>query len=224
MQKPLMLAALICSASHVWAVPINLVVNPSFESPAGAGLTTRYTTPGVPAGFSWTVGGGGVDLVETAWIAQDGVQSLDLNADVGHPAAPLTPPGSVSQTLLTTPGVTYLIQFWMAANPVHAFPADEGPAVKTMDVAFGSTTHSYSFDVTGHTVSDLGWQHAEFLATAGAGNTLLSFLSTSSGYAAMTIDNVSVTAVPENGPTAFSFALAVGGLAILHRRLKNRAA
>jgi len=192
------------------ATPFNLVANSSFESPPHAGVTVRYSTPGVPAGFSWTVGGAGVDLVETHWTAQDGLQSLDLNQDVGHPTSFLTPPGSVSQSLATVAGAPYLISFWMAANADNDFPSDTGPATKTMDVEFNSTVHSYSFDVTGHTLADPGWIQQQFIAIATGVNTNLSFVSTSSGYAGMIIDNVSVSVIPE--PSTHAMLLAGLGL------------
>ncbi len=171
----------------------NLVANPSFESPGHAGTTTRYTCTCAPPGFAWTVGGAGVDLVEGYWAAQDGAQSLDLNQDIQGPG---TPPGAVSQLITTTAGLPYLVEFWMAANPDHSRSPDDGAPVKTMDVSFGTTSHSYSFDVSGHMHGDPGWVYRSFVATADAPGTLLSFVSTSTGYAGIIIDNVSVTPAP----------------------------
>lgn len=176
----------------------NLVLNPGFENPGVGGDFIRYTpsTPEVPSGFAWTVSQG-VDLVRsTFWLPQEGSQSLDLNAYA-------TLPGSVSQTLLTSAGTLYRVSFWIAANPDHVDPEQEGPNLKTMGVTFGSVTHSYSFDVTGHTATSMGWLYQEFLASASDSSTLLSFLSTSDGYAGMTLDNVSVEAVVVPEPSTY---------------------
>ena len=196
------------------AVQANLVQNSSFESPSPAGSTIRYNTPGTPPGFFWTVGGAGVDLVGTYWTAEDGSQSLDLNQDIGHPTSTLTPPGSVSQDLATDPGTVYLVEFWIAGNPDTSAPDDTGPPIKTMDVFFGATMHSYSFDVTGHTLAELGWTHKQFLATATGSVTTLSFVSTSSGYAGMILDNVSVSASAVPEPSTLAIML-MGVLTLL---------
>jgi len=98
----------------------------------------------------------------------------------------------------------------MASNPDTSESPRDGPATKTMDVGFDSILHSYSFDVTGHTLADPGWIQQQLIVTATGANTILSFVSTSSGYAGMIIDNVSVTALPE--PSTFAMLLAGIGL------------
>jgi choice-of-anchor C domain-containing protein len=168
----------------------NLVVNPSFEATGPAGITTRFTCNCVPPGFVWTVGGAGVDLVQTYWAPQDGIQSLDLNQDTQGPA---TPPGSISQTIATTPGAVYRVSFWMAGNPDHTRAPDDGPAIKTMDVSFGPVTQSFAFDVTGKVHADPGWVPYQFDVVANSANSLLQFQSTMAGYAGPLVDNVSVT-------------------------------
>ncbi len=208
-------AVLMASTSATYA---NLVINPGFENPGvgGSGFY-RYTSPGVPAGFNWTVGGAGVDVVDSIWWQpQSGAQSLDLNAG-GYA-------GSVSQLLATSADTMYRVSFWIAANPNHSAPESEGPAIKTMDVAFGSTTYSYSFDVTGHSESSMGWRYEEFLASTTSASTLLSFLSTSGGYAGMTLDNVNVeaVAVPEPSTYVAGVLLFLPFGAQLIRRLRTR--
>ena len=214
LSKRLRVSFLVAFAILPSAVQANLVLNPSFESPSPAGATTRYNTPDTPPGFVWTVGGAGVDLVESYWTAEDGSQSVDLNQDVGHPTSSLTPPGSVSQDLATNPGTIYRVEFWIAGNPDNSAPDDTGPSIKTMNAFFGATMHSYRFDVTGHALADPGWIHEQFLVTATESVTTLSFVSTSSGYAGMTLDNVSVTpsSVPEPSSAAI---LLIGVLTLL---------
>ncbi len=188
--RRLLLALFLTTIVTVPARAQNLVANPGFESPAPAGITTRFTCACIPAGFAWTVGGAGVDLVQTYWTPQEGAQSLDLNQDNQGPA---TPPGSIEQTLATTAGGTYLVSFWMAGNPDHTRAPDDGPAVKTMDVTFGGTTQSFAFDVTGHVHAAPGWVPHQFLAVATGSSSLLRFASTTAGYAGPLVDNVSVT-------------------------------
>lgn len=180
----------LASACALEARAANLVANSGFESPALTGNVMRYTCACVPAGFAWTVGGAGVDLIRMYWLPQEGAQSLDLNQDIQTAG---TPPGAVSQVINTTPGATYTIGFWMAANPDHSRAPHDGPALKTMDVSFGATTNPYSFDVTSSTLAVPGWTYHEFDAVASGASTTLSFVSTTIGYAGAAIDNVSVT-------------------------------
>lgn len=181
----------------------NLVVNPSFEATGPAGITTRFTCNCVPTGFGWLVGGAGVDLVQTYWVPQDGIQSLDLNQDDQGPA---TPPGSVSQVIPTTPGASYRVSFWMAGNPDHTRAPHDGPAVKTMDVSFGPVTQSFAFDVTGKVHAAPGWVAHQFDVVANSASSVLLFQSTMVGYAGPTVDNVSVTllATTSSRSTAWS--------------------
>ena len=191
LRKGAALAALLASGFALEARATNLVTNPGFESPSLPTIVARYACACVPSGFGWTVGGAGVDLIRLYWAPQEGSQSLDLNQDIQTAG---TPPGAGSQEIATTPGTTYTIGFWMAANPDHSRAPDDGPALKTMDVTFGATTNSYSFDVTASTLAAPGWTYHEFDAVASSAATTLSFVSTTTGYAGAAIDNVSVTA------------------------------
>ncbi|MCE9628140.1 MAG: DUF642 domain-containing protein [Candidatus Eisenbacteria bacterium] len=191
----LMLAALLLTAAGS-ARAQNLVANPSFEAPGPAGITTRFTCNCVPAGFGWLVGGAGVDLVQTYWAPQDGIQSLDLNQDNQGPA---TPPGSVSQSISTTPGASYRVSFWMAGNPDHTRAPHDGAAIKTMDVSFGPVTQSFAFDVTGKVHAAPGWVPYQFDVVANSASSVLLFQSTMAGYAGPLVDNVSVTLLASTG-------------------------
>lgn len=55
--------------------------------------------------FDWTVGLHSVDYIGDYWEALEGERSVDLN---GHRT------GEISQTLATTPGITYQVSFDMS--------------------------------------------------------------------------------------------------------------
>jgi choice-of-anchor C domain-containing protein len=175
------------------ATPVraDLCQNGSFES--GVTLTTSFLE--LNAGDStsitnWTVIGGGVraiDYINGYWVASAGVRSLDLN---GRPG-----PGGVEQGISTTIGDPYLVTFDMAGNP------DGGPTIKTMQVsAIGASTQSqnFSFDITGHTKTNMGWTAMQWTFVADASNTTLRFMSTVTDTVGWgpALDNVSVVPVP----------------------------
>ncbi|MEU8568919.1 choice-of-anchor C family protein [Streptomyces pathocidini] len=154
--------------------------NGSFEYPiAQANSFTTYK-----AGQSigpWTVGGGGVDLVDDGlWQAAEGDQSVDLNASA---------PGSVSQTFTTTPGKTYTVTYALAGNSGGA------PAVKTGRVLVdGQNIQDFSFDTTGKTPARMGYIKRQVTFVATAATTTLEFASTTPGSAyGPAIDDVQVT-------------------------------
>jgi hypothetical protein len=75
--------------------------------------------------------------------------------------------------------------------------------------------------VTGHTTVDPGWIHEQFSVTASGSSTTLGFVSTSSGYAAVILDNVSVAEAPPEVPTQSAWSLALlAGLAVLGPALR----
>lgn len=127
----------------------------------------------------WTVDAGSVDWIGTYWTAQDGAMSLDLS---GNDA------GTISQVLATTIGNTYTVSFFLAGNPAGP------PTVKTLDVtATGAASSSYSFDVTGHTLADMGWTPETYTFLATSTSTTLSFVSTTTGFWGPALDNVTIT-------------------------------
>jgi hypothetical protein len=59
----------------------------------------------------WTVGGAGIDWIDTFWTAEDGSKSLDVNAEA---------PGAISRDLATTASNTYAVQFHLTGNQARA--------------------------------------------------------------------------------------------------------
>ena len=162
----------------------NIVENGDFETPGG--VTQWVALYQSPVDFQWRiVEGTSVDLVGPPWQAASGLQFVDL--DGNFPGS-----GGLFQDIPTRPGATYRVRFAMAGNPQwQEIGADP---IKTMDVYWdGTLLASPEADVTGHTISNMGWQYYEFEAMASSSATRLLFISTM-GYSATgpTLDDVSV--------------------------------
>jgi len=81
--------------------------------------------------------------------------------------------------------------FFLAGNPTC------GNAVKGLDVgATGNPTSHYTFDVTGHSSSSMGWQRETYLFVATGAITTLLFESRETSARGPALDNVAVTEVP----------------------------
>jgi hypothetical protein len=174
----------------------NLVADSGFESPAGT-LSGLHA----PSTFgSWTVNSGSIDIRGTATGYQtiEGSQFLFLNGLAR---------GDIFQDLSTDAGQSYLISFQMAGDVF----GNDLSNVKPMQVGFGSSSQTFSFDVTGNTELSLGWTGMSFVATAQSTVTRLEFTSLIDGTGGPAIDAVSVTAIPEPASlglvTAATFAL-----------------
>jgi choice-of-anchor C domain-containing protein len=167
---------------------LSIAIPPSASADVGTG---GFESPVVPAGTfvrlgvgqhlgAWTVTAGDVDLSGTGfWQVAEGHQSLDLDGSATR--------GAVSQSFDTVPLFAYQVTFALAGNPVA------GPAVKTVRVlANGDAVADFSFDVTGKSMTNMGYltKRATFLATGFTTN--LTFASTTgSGYGPV-IDKVRV--------------------------------
>jgi len=127
----------------------------------------------------WTVAAGSVDWIGTYWQAQDGSMSIDMSgADAG----------TLSQTLATTIGNTYTVSFFLSGNPAGP------PTVKTLVVsATGGATASYTYDVTGNTLTNMNWTPETYTFLATSASTTLSFISTTASAFGPAIDNVVIT-------------------------------
>jgi len=158
----------------------------------------------------WTVGGYGVDWQTSSWwTPEEGNGSLDLNA---------LNAGSVYTTLSgLTIGDTYNLTFWLAGNTHGA------PTMKTVNVAVGDLNQNYSFDVTGHSNTSMGWTEISTSFMALSTDEVLTFTSLSLNSAfGPAIDDVTVWGQNEGRvPEPASFVLAGAGLlglALLRRR------
>jgi choice-of-anchor C domain-containing protein len=165
-----------------------VIVNGSFEA-NGGGICDSPLFTTLPAANNcitgWTIGGAGIDYIHNYWQAADGTHSLDLNA---------VNPGSVQQIFTTVAGQGYIVSFALAGNP-------EGPpALKTVAVDVGGAATLYNFDVTGHSLTSLGWITDTFAFVATGTSTTLRFTSSIQGPYGPALDNVTIadaTVVPE---------------------------
>jgi len=191
----LMLAALPVGAEAA------ILVNGSFEQgPASVGRFVTYSS-GSTAITGWTVTGGSVDLIGSYWNSSDGARSLDMSGNS---------PGTILQTLATTPGQRYRLSFDVSSNP------DE-PNLKTMQVVFGSAP---ALNVVSPPVRrPLTWVTVSRVFTAASASTDLSFQSTFGGPWGVALDNVSVSAVV---PEPASWALLIAGFGLVGAMMRRR--
>jgi choice-of-anchor C domain-containing protein len=159
------------------------LLNGSFENGTSPGGFITPVAGDNTTISDWTVASGTVDYIGSYWVSSDGSRSIDLNGYT---------PGALSQTIATVAGHSYTVNFDLAGNPAGNFSS---PAVKTLDVDAGGAPSSYSFDTTGHTTSNMGWQQQTFNFTAIGTSTTLTFTSTTGGaspFYGPALDNVSV--------------------------------
>ncbi len=172
-------AAIVLGGAAIAATP---TVNGSFETGTytdnGAGFETLPAASTVLTG--WTIGGNGIDWIGSLWTAADGTKSLDLNA---------TAPGSISQSITTTVGSTYVVSFALSGNP----QGDLGAKTLTVN-ATGGATKTYTFDTAaaGNSVTNMKWAPQSYSFVATSATTMLTFTSTTAGAYGPALDNVAV--------------------------------
>ena len=185
--------ALLTPTAHA---SVELIHNGGFES--AGGFSGGFETIG--SGLDgWTIGGT-VDLINTYWTPASGSYSLDLNGGGA---------GSISQSFATVVGQTYNVSFSLAGNPV-------GGGDKFF---YASVTApiTYTFDIDGKTLGNMGWVRKSFSFVAVSDTSTLSFVGDPyHSYYGAALDDISVMAVvPE--PATYGMLLVglamVGGLA-----------
>jgi choice-of-anchor C domain-containing protein len=161
----------------------NRVANGGFESVAApAGWFTTYGTGATIGG--WRVTAGTVQVKGKGfWQAGAGVQSLDLNGDGT---------GAMAQDVSTTAGESYDLTFRLAGNP------DGGPAVKTVDVTWGTAGGTdtvvvgrMTFTTTGRSRTDMGWIDVSLPGLKATGTKMvLGFVSQTAGAFGPALDGI----------------------------------
>ena len=149
------------------------IENGSFEDPVCGGAFCELAGSGGLTG--WTIGDGGIDLIETFWVAQDLSQSLDMSRRDN---------GTISQTLTTEVGRRYEVGFWMSGNSANVPAADCDTSTDTknkrlnVSVDNGATENTdYVYDVVaeGNSNGDMKWRAEVFSFTADDTSTVLTF-------------------------------------------------
>jgi choice-of-anchor C domain-containing protein len=137
------------------------LINGNFEQGPAVG-TYVPLNQGSTALTGWTVTRGQIDIVRY-WQSFEGSRSIDLNGTPGR--------GGIRQTIRTIAGNVYRIQFAMAGNP-------EGPPiVKSMGLTASSQSTEFSFNTTGKTITNMGWETKNWNFTAADSLTTIEFYS-----------------------------------------------
>lgn len=159
----------------------SLIENGSFEigtNPPTTGYKTLSATNTDISG--WTVTEGNLDWIRTSWEASDGELSLDLVGTVA---------GKIEQSFSTNIDQQYNVTFDMAGNPVT-----QGTTELRVEAADQYAV--FSFNNSGMTTSNMGWNTNSWIFTAVDTMTTISFMSLGdydkSGPA---LDNVDVTEI-----------------------------
>jgi hypothetical protein len=207
----LALVALVSVASAGRAeAQTSIVANGDFESPLVSGPFENFPWPGFDSwGVEPTSPDGDwadVDIVRDLWPAASGVQSVDLNGSYGSGAA-------LTQTLATEVGVTYMLSFAFAGNPDRSEACVTRHVVKSMEVLWGETSVGvFTFDTTGWSLADPGWQRISMPVSATASATSLAFRSLDYGACGPALDAVAVK------PAAFRRGKGCGDTKHVHAR------
>ncbi len=182
------------------------IINGSFETGTfdTAGFDTLAAADTSITG--WTIGGAGIDWIGSYWTASNGDRSIDLSA---------TDTGSLSQTIATDVGKTYVVSFDLAGNPFG------DPQLKQLDVSInGGPVTTYDFTTNGTTdFVNMGWVGRTYRFTATSTSSTLTFTSLSASSSGPALDNVAISTVPEPASWAMMLAGAgLVGLAVRRRR------
>jgi choice-of-anchor C domain-containing protein len=157
----------------------------------------------------WNLTAGSVDIIGLpGWSPSEGTRSIDLD---GLSA------GTLAQTFDTILGTTYKVSFDLAAN----FYA--GQTIKSVLVTAPGFSQTYTFNSTGRTALNMGWQTNTFQFVAAGSNSTLSFASQDVANSAFgpALDNVMVNAVGAV-PEPSTWLLAGIGLSIIANKRCRR--
>jgi len=150
--------------------------------------------------------------------SHSGIVGLSGNAHSGKQAASFgVPSGSVAQNV-TTPGTSYVVDFWLATS-IFGPTGGINPTVSVNVVWSGTSIFTQSF------TSSSPYTEHTFTVTASSAMTALEFQSSIIGLpgsAALLLDDVSVTpaGVPDAGSTLPLLGFASLGLVALRRKLR----
>lgn len=177
----------------------NLVANGGFEDPGSFVDSFQTLTAGDGTLTPWSIDTNSIDLINSYWVPHSGSYSIDLAGNG---------PGTISQNIDVGTNQICSLSFWMAGNPDYS-------DTKTLDVHFGSNTRSFTFDQTGHTKENMGWEEKTASGLIASGPTQLRFVDTGTDPYGPAIDDISLectgqTTVPEFPTLALPAAFIIG--------------
>jgi choice-of-anchor C domain-containing protein len=173
------------------AAPASLVANGSFELGENPRVSTNLNAINSTSIDGWTVESGSVDYIGSRWVARDGVRCIDLSGEG---------PGTLSQQILSlSVGQRYRLSFFMAGNP-ELLPALG--VIKRLRATIGTASQEFSFNATGKSPFNMGWEERTLEFTATASVLKLSFTSLIGNSGGPALDKVSITPLiePTNQP------------------------
>jgi hypothetical protein len=201
-----------------------LVVNGGFETPPLPPASILTVNSGAePPGFGWSVIAANVEVKRQFYVGgggtlpfnglpYEGLQLLDLD---GYPNA-----GAISQTLSTTPGALYALNFAYANNPYRT-----GPSLATVYVQNASNNADLMvpFPIVHGTAtpSDYDWTLSPTLYFLAQGSsTNLRFVSNDVTFtdAGIFLDAISVIPVPEPATGVLAFAALVASALMVRKK------
>ncbi|GAM11543.1 PEP-CTERM motif protein [Geobacter sp. OR-1] len=201
----------------------NLITNGSFEGNYDVGqFTTVFADEhnGVPNHVidGWTVVGGSIDWIGSYWKASKGDKSIDLAGAYQHGFI-------LGAEFDTVVGKTYRVQFDMAGNPDKPYAKSLMTVSTSSDPSIG--TYTFTFDQTGNTHRNMGWETKFFDFVALNDKSQLYFGDVTGDQTydqawGAALDNVSVDLAPVPEPsTIFLLGAGLAGLGIFGRRFRK---
>jgi hypothetical protein len=204
----------------------NILLNPSFDSPligsgaiitlgAGSSTITDWTVTGA------TCGGNCVLILQTDYSENSNVGNLQFQAHSGNNSIDVTGAGNtldggVSQTVSLTPGLQYLLSFWVGNMDDRAtvYPLPSSVQLLIGGVSQGTFTNSNS------TNNFTNWTQFSQSFTPSTSSVSIEFRNATTGDNLAGLDDVFLDVAPGSVPEPATFglmALAFGAVAALRR-------